>query len=185
MNRYSTLIEIVKELQPKHVVEIGTWNGKRAASFMGATDCYYTGFDLFEEASKETDEKEFNVKQHFELTEVAQQLDVMGFSKYMLTRGDTNKTLWEADVAAFDFCFIDGGHSEETIRNDFLWAIENIAEGGTIILDDYYNPRIEGMGCNFIVDAHTLLADEYDAEVLPQKDGLAGGGTVSLVRVET
>lgn len=175
MNRYATLHNIVLELQPNHVVEIGTWNGDRAADFMGTSNCYYTGFDLFEEASQETDEKEYNVKKHFEVAEVAQALNRKGFTKYMLVRGDTNETLANTTVEPFDFCFIDGGHSEDTIKNDFTWVYENIEPGGTIILDDYYTPYFPGMGCNF-------LKDEYGAEELEPRDRIVDR-SVSLLKI--
>ena len=175
MNRYATLHNIVLEIQPEHVVEIGTWNGDRAADFMGTSNCYYTGFDLFEEASQETDEKEYNVKKHFEVAEVAQALQRKGFTKYMLVRGDTNETLANTTVEPFDFCFIDGGHSEDTIKNDFDWVYENIQPGGTIILDDYYTPKQAGLGCNFLIE-------EYELEILEPTDRTAICG-VSLAKV--
>ena len=176
MNRYKTLLEVVRDLKPKHVVEIGTWNGKRATEFMAVSDCYYTGFDLFEDATAEDDEKEFNVKAHFEMIEVAKSIEIAGFDKFCLIRGNTNETLEKAEVEPFDFAFIDGGHSIETIENDFAWVRANIEPGGVIVLDDYYTPAIEGMGCNFLED---------QGEVIGPKDPLSGGGSVSLLRIDT
>lgn len=173
MSRYQTLLEIVRDEKPHHVVEIGTWNGKRAVEMMAVSNCYYTGFDLFEDATKEDDEREFNVKQHFEMSEVARTIETIGLNKFALIKGNTNETLWEAELEPFDFCFIDGGHSEETIKNDFKWASENIEKGGTIILDDYYYPKIEGMGCNFI-----------EGKRVGPKDKMVNGGSVSLLRVD-
>jgi len=175
MSRYQTLLEIVRDEKPKHVVEIGTWNGKRAVEMMAVSNCYYTGFDLFEDATKDTDEKEFNVKAHFDMIEVAKTIETIGCNKFALIKGDTNTTLWESDLEPFDFCFIDGGHSEETIRNDYKWASERIEKGGTIILDDYYFPAHEKMGCNFLEDL---------GRVIGPKDRLHGGGSVSLLRVD-
>lgn len=172
MSRYENLIEIVRDLKPEHVVEIGTWNGRRAVEMMAVSNCYYTGFDLFEEASKETDKVEFNVKNHNEMMEVAKSIEMAGFNRFCLIRGNTNKTLNETDVKPFDFAFIDGGHSVETIKNDFEWVKKNISKGGTIILDDWYDPEIKNMGCNFI-----------EGEVLKSNDRVAGGGTVSLLKV--
>ena len=172
--RYRQLTDIVLEKMPKHVVEIGTWNGERACQFMALTDCYYTGFDLFEDANKEIDQRELNVKDHMDLVPIGQYIEFVGFSKFCLIRGDTNETLHKTDVPPFDFCFIDGGHSEATIRNDFEWAKKNIEKGGTIILDDYYDPPTKGIGCNFI-----------DGKVLPSIDTAANGDlTVHLMRVD-
>ena len=176
MNRYKKLLDIVRELQPKHVVEIGTWNGKRATEFMAVTNCFYTGFDLFEQATKETDEKELNVKPHNEIVEVAGMIEMAGFSRFALFRGDTKETLpkWLKDHDPFDFCFIDGGHSVETIRSDFENIHSAIENGGTIILDDYYKPEVEGFGCNFL--------EEY-GEVIDTGDKYVNGH-VCLLKVE-
>lgn len=175
MNRYKTLIDIVNQLQPKHVVEIGTWNGERAAQFMGVSNCYYTGFDLFEDATPETDKAEYNVKKNFEIYEVGEMLETKGFNKFSLIRGNTNETLKANPILPFDFAFIDGGHSIDTIKNDFDWVWANIEGGGTIILDDYYTPKQEGLGCNFLIE-------DYELEILDPTDRTAICG-VSLARI--
>jgi len=160
MGRYRTLIEIVRDEKPKHIVEIGTWGGKRAIEMMAVSDCYYTGFDLFECATKDTDDAEFNVKQHVEIHDVGKFIEMAGFSKFCLIRGNTNVTLHESNLEPFDFCFIDGGHSVETIQNDYEWVAQNISEGGTIILDDWYDPEVKGFGCNFLEDKGEVLEEK-------------------------
>jgi hypothetical protein len=172
--RYRQLVDILLEKNPRHVVEIGTWDGKRACEIMALTDCYYTGFDLFEDATKELDRKEFNIKPHMELVPIGQFIEFVGFTKFCLIKGDTNETLHKWKGESFDFCFIDGGHSETTIRNDFEWAYKNIEKGGTIILDDWYSPTVDGAGCNFLEDL---------GEVLPSNDEQPAG-TVHLLRID-
>jgi len=173
MSRYKLLFEIVRDLKPKHIVEIGTWDGHNAKSMMAVTDCYYTGFDLFDEANGETDKLEFNVKSHHDIYDVGKSIELAGFSKFCLYRGNTNKTLHEANLDPFDFCFIDGGHSVETIQNDYEWVAQNISEGGTIILDDWYDPELGSHGCNFLEDK---------GEVLEPRDKTSKG-FVHLLRV--
>lgn len=175
MNRYRQLLEIVRDLKPKHIIEIGTWNGKRAIEMMAVSNCYYTGFDLFEEATKESDEKEFNVKAHNGMINVAKSIETAGFSKFCLIRGNTNETLktYFENPHSFDFAFIDGGHSVETIENDFKWISDNIDDGGTIIINGWYDPPLEGLGCNFV-----------KGEVLPSTDKTKKG-IVHLLKVET
>jgi len=175
MSRYRQLLEMVRDIKPEHVIEIGTWNGKRAIEMMAVSNCYYTGFDLFEEATKETDLKEFNVKRHNNMVDVAKSVQTAGFSKFCLIRGNTNETLgryFKNGAEPFDFAFIDGGHSKETIENDFRLIAANIQKGGTIILDDWYEPELEGLGCNFI-----------DGEVLPSMDRTSKG-IVHLLKVQ-
>ena len=159
MNRYQILLEIVRDLKPKHIIETGTWNGKRAIEFMAVADCFYTGFDLFEEATKKTDKRELNVKSHNGLIDVGRFINTAGFSKYCLIRGDTNKTLkkYFENAEPFDFAFIDGGHSVKTIKNDYEFISQNMLPGGTIIIDDWYDPEIEGFGCNFLEDQGVVL----------------------------
>ncbi len=181
MNRYFYLIDLVRELKPKHIVEIGTWNGKRATEFMAATNCYYTGFDLFESATKETDKKELNVKPHEDMTEVAKRIETAGLGKFALIRGDTKETLpkWiESDeFQPFEFAWIDGGHSEETISSDFEHIKKAISPGGVIVLDDYYNPALDGFGCNHIEGGEPhFFGDKF---VL--NDGRSGGEVGVLV----
>lgn len=127
------LTDILLEKMPNHVVEIGSWSGTRACQIMAITDCYYTGFDLFEDATKEIDAKELNVKSRTELVPVGQYIEFVGFHKFLLIRGDTNETLHKTDVPPFDFCIIDGGRSEDTIKNDLEWANKNMEPGGTIV----------------------------------------------------
>lgn len=176
MNRYYTLLELVRDLQPKHVVEIGAWNGKRACEFMAVSNCFYTGFDLFEDATKETDAEELNVKAHAELVEVAKRIEMAGLNRFALHRGDSKVTVpkWIAsdEFQPFDFAFIDGGHSVETINSDFRAIKEAISPGGVIILDDHYTPENEGFGCNHI-----------DGELLEPADNYTEG-KVRLLRVD-
>jgi len=174
--RYRQLVDIILEKDPQHIVEIGTWDGLRACGFMALNDCYYTGFDLFEMGTKELDQKELNVKAHTELVAVGQFIEFVGFSKFCLIKGDTNEALHSWKYEPFDFVFIDGGHSASTIKNDYEWARKNIDKGGTIVLDDYYSPGTEGVGCNFL---------EADGEVLPSTD-TAGSPpfNVHLLRVD-
>jgi predicted O-methyltransferase YrrM len=182
MNRYFKLLDIVKEKKPKHIVEIGTWNGKRAVEMMAVSNAYYTGFDLFEDASKKSDEEEMNVKQPADMMDVAKAMEMSGFNKFCLIRGNTLKTLPEwvnsDDFQPFDFAFIDGGHSVETIKSDYEHIKKAISPGGTIVLDDWYDPPLEGFGCNFIEDGELHpFSDEYC-------DNRGNTGQISLLVVE-
>lgn len=178
MTRYHELIELLVKLKPKHIVEIGTWNGKRAAEMMAVTGAYYTGFDLFEDANKETDERELNVKQHHSLVDVAERLEFTGTRRFKLIRGDTNKTLPEwiesSTFEPFDFAFIDGGHSVATIDSDFKHIFRAIEDGGTIVMDDYYRPELEGFGCNH-------LQKKYATELFTTWDKFTKGDVTMMV----
>ena len=160
MNRYFKLLDLVREKNPKHIVEIGTWNGKRATEMMAVSNAYYTGFDLFEAGTPELDEEEQNAKERGEMVEIAKRIEMAGLNKFALIRGNTRETLpkWieSEDFEPFDFAFIDGGHSLETIKSDYEYIKNAISPGGTIVLDDYYVPEVEGFGCNFIDEGELL-----------------------------
>jgi len=191
--RYNDLIEEVKAAEPKLIMEIGTWNGITALEMLKyAPGAKYIGFDLFEEATKETDEQEYNVKAHFSITEVA---DAMWEKQkdFILVKGNTRETLPAfcdnyleyaimrgvtnlEDFKKPDFIFIDGGHSVETIQSDWDFVKQVAAEGATVIFDDYYSPKVEGMGCNEVVK-------DLKHELLKSIDGTKMGAANRLVKV--
>ncbi len=183
MARYGQLSGIIEANKPKRIVEIGTWTGDRAIQMVSEAlkhqdRVHYTGFDLFEEASEETDTQELNVKKHVSESDVFTKLNNFrnqnpGFS-FNLIPGNTRETLPDYDfIAPVDLAFIDGGHSIETIRSDF----DHLKESGIIVLDDYYTGRdIEEFGCNNVLNGADYL-------VLPQKDPVLGGGFVQMVQI--
>jgi len=79
-----------------------------------------------------------------------------------------------------DFAYIDGGHSVETIMNDY----RAVQASKMIVFDDYYLPNDEGecpdtniYGANQVVDAIE------GAEVINTLDRVTGGGYVCLAVV--
>lgn len=173
--RYSQLLKAVREKQPKAILEVGTWNGERAQQMLNlCPDAVYYGFDLFEDASNESDQREMNVKPHWFIDDVYARLD--GFN-VQLFKGDTRETLplFHQQV---DFVWLDGGHSVETIRSDWEAIKPNLAPNAWVYFDDYYTGPIDTAryGCNQIVAG-------LRHEVLPAMDNVKGGGMVSMVRV--
>ena len=175
-NRYRQLIDIIDQVKPKSICEIGTWNGDRAVKMMKRAYRYrmnaeYWGFDLFEDATEATDSAEFNVKPHHNVREVAQKLRSHGVECH-LTKGNTRETLQSLPSdKTFDLAFIDGGHSVETIRSDYEFLKDRAR---VIVFDDYYEGiDTDQFGCNKVLEG-------LGAEILPIKDTVAGGGTVQM-----
>ena len=161
VNRYSQVIHCINLFKPTSIIEVGTWNGNRAIDMVKAAlahrqKVHYIGFDLFEDATPQTDAEELNVKKHFTVAQVSARLKEVqatnpGFT-FELVKGNTRETLKQPRVA--DFAFIDGGHSLDTIRSDY----EAVKGCPAILFDDYYLPDKNGkcpdlqkLGCNEII----------------------------------
>jgi len=130
--------------RPKRICEIGTHSGKSAYQMCKyllekGIDVEYTGYDLFELANEENHKIEHNGKGHGEIHIATQKLNSLKKSypnfSYKLIKGYTQDTLKENK---YDFAFIDGGHSYDTVKHDY----NKIKETPVIIFDDY---QIEGV----------------------------------------
>jgi len=145
------LLEIVKEKNPKHFLEIGVFCGvtsRNICEFLNLVhqgNFSYTGVDLFGDDNSDHNEKKpkyilnqkfSNPLKHFYyniyLKENLNSLEsVKNFlkkfeNKVSLHRGDSNKVLKNLNIKKIDFAFIDGGHSYQTTYNDLEYIYENI-----------------------------------------------------------
>jgi len=187
-------------------VEIGVWNGKRAqelstAAFERNNSVQYHGFDLFElltdvdlrdelskrpptKAQVEQDLREFQAKAattflpwkrrafEFQLYQ--------GYTRESLANFVEENPKFEADVV-----FIDGGHSVETIENDWHYCSRMLSRDGTLFLDDFYDNRelIDRFGCTQLVKRLQETA-EWEVTVLPVKDVINPIGGIQIVQVK-
>jgi len=185
MKRYKHLLQLIDIFQPRTIVEIGTWNGHNAIRMLQRAaqyreNPYYIGYDLFEEATDETDAEEFNVKAHIPMETVQSEIkSACPASEVALVQGNTRETLSEEQGLIADFVFIDGGHSVETIEHDY-----NAVKGSSVIVfDDYYLPDADGampdiskVGCN-------LLVNGLPHAVIETNNRVEGGGLVGMAVV--
>lgn len=181
--RYDQLLIAIDLFKPSSIVEIGTWSGDNAIRMIRQAQKYhmnvqYFGYDLFEDATQETDELEFNVKPHNTEQSVHDKItQACPDSIVVLYKGNTRDTL-KANVPMGEFCYIDGGHSIETIASDYEYT-KHIP---VIVFDDYYLPDNTGLcpdttivGCNKLVDSMQGVT------MLPVADPVKGGGLTALV----
>jgi predicted O-methyltransferase YrrM len=182
--RYRQLIDLVQSVQPKRILEIGTWNGKRAIEMHDVSlNSYYVGVDLFEDGNQSIDAIENNVKKRCDARQVAMDMIQAGITRFSLYKGFSREKLPEVlddfGQESMDLVFIDGGHSIATISEDFQWAKQLVSKNGFILLDDYYDGvDTEIWGCNQVVDG-------IPHEVLPLRDPVKGGGTTQMVLVRS
>lgn len=187
--RYSQIIDVINEVKPKKILEVGTWNGVRAvemclAALVHNTNVSYLGFDLFEDATSETDAHELNVKPHANKDDIRHNLSVqLPACTISLVSGNTNITL-KGFRGEYDFAFIDGGHSVETIQNDG----ENTNHIPVRLFDDYYVadnkercPDLKQFGCNQFIDS--LDKSQFEITILPAADPIRQGGLTKIVKV--
>ncbi len=179
--RYSQLEEIILECKPTSIIEIGTHHGHRAynmcvAALEMSEKLHYIGFDLFEDATPETDERELNGKGAGSARKALEAMKLINLSypgfTFELHKGDTRQTLHGKSLVA-DFVFLDGGHSVETIRGDY----EAVKGAKVIVFDDYYLAGADTSkhGCNEVVK-------DLPHELLPKVDRF-GELSVQMVKV--
>ena len=160
----SLLLRIISEKKPKHFLEVGVFCGvtsRNVCELLNTIhngDFSYTGFDLFgEKTDQELNEAEpeylKNQKFSNPLKHIYYNLllrensnSSTSIEKFLkkfknninLVKGDTNKTLTQADLSKIDFAFIDGGHSYETTYNDLTMLYSSMKNRSkTIVCDDY------------------------------------------------
>jgi hypothetical protein len=206
LERYTQLTQFLAGMACENLVEVGTWNGRRAqelvrAALRRSAAVTYHGFDLFEALTDEELEGELSKRppsqrevearlhrfqRRISLTSALRPWRRRNF-EFALHQGHTRDTLAvfresNPDFSA-QFIFIDGGHSIETITNDWENCSELVDARGAIFLDDFYgNAELaERFGCNKLVES---LRDDpaWEVAVLPKTDTIEDIGTIQIVR---
>jgi predicted O-methyltransferase YrrM len=183
LNRFTQIYSWCEAHKPKVILEIGTWNGHNAARMMNEIGdkqkVRYVGFDLFEDGDESHDEIERNAKKRCTEAEVREYLKSYTIE---LVKGNTRETLPEyvKDKKPFvDMAFIDGGHSQGTIKSDLLTVLNVVKVTGTIFMDDYY------YGCQIPhVGAQTVLCNiQAPYTLLPIADKANDGSLIKIVQI--
>lgn len=169
--RYDNLAQEIARVMARRIVEIGTCKGERAELMIRAalrhakpSEVSYFGFDLFAPPPDE----EFSARaQPWSKDKVAERLAQFGVNVVVLTQGDSRRTLPCQNIEDIDLAFVDGGHSDETVRADFSNVLPLMRRGAPIMLDDYWNYP-GGGGCNALVDG--LDRTRFDVTMLDPVD---------------
>jgi predicted O-methyltransferase YrrM len=167
------LFEIIREIHPKKIMEIGVWNGDRGVQMINYAQKYsqekiqYYGSDLFEEMNEgmmETELSKFPPTRE----QVEIRLQKTG-ADIELIAGNTLISLPKLveKLSIMDFVFIDGGHAVETIANDWKYVSLLMDEGSVVIFDDYYPDR-DDVGAKAVVEK--IDKDIYDVSILDVED---------------
>jgi predicted O-methyltransferase YrrM len=170
--RYKNLFKEINDNKSRVILEIGTWDGVHSCQMIEAAKAnhdkvVYYGFDVFENISPEIRNKELHVKTVQNSKQVESKLKNTG-AEIHLHVGYTSETLPnfqpKEDV---DFIYIDGGHSLDTIQNDWDCVKNFMNKDTVVIFDDYYDGDIE-KGCYSLI--HSLDDSKYHIEILDPED---------------
>ncbi len=196
--RYKHLFAEIDKAKPRKIMEVGTWDGEHSRQMIEqakihSSDVEYYGFDLFEASpilEKESQGAKGSSKavgRRPGIEEVQEKLNATG-AKITLVKGDTNVTLQETSLPVMDFVFIDGGHSLQTIQNDWDNVQKVMGLHTVVIFDDYYQNDKKGYsdenGCKTLI--HSLDTDKFSIEIMSNTDTFKkpwGIVSISLVRV--
>lgn len=186
--RYDQLLDLIDEIKPRTIVEVGVARAERACAMCERAlryrpDMHYVGYDVFETKDARFQADAFNLKKVDSRAAVAAKMSTIvqrheRFS-FELVVGDTRETLHGRTVVC-DLAFIDGDHRCDAIAGDY----EALKDSGVVVLDDYYTADVRGcpdtefIGCNRLVER---LAGK--ASLLPARDPVWGGGLVQMAIV--
>ena len=153
IDRKSFVLRHIKENKCRNILEIGVFNGNfalriiaTASEFTGPQTINYSGVDLFK----------FNFSNEIKFNEIALTPDKKSDVQKILEPTGASINLFEGfsdiilpqlvGVELFDLIIIDGGHSYDTVKSDFLNSTKLLSDKGCIIFDDYTNLRGETLG---------------------------------------
>lgn len=159
------LFETLKTNKCKKIMEIGTHNGKNAVDMIKASNAtHYYGFDLFEDRTESQTAEEYSPVEIPTVKGVEEFIRANTTAEVTLVKGNTRETLPDSTLPKMDLIYIDGGHSIETTRSDWLNA-QRFIHDKTIVYFDDYNDEMPFIGSYFITKE---LTPDYKFEVLPQ-----------------
>lgn len=189
-SRYEHLIQVFCKHNPASMIEIGVWRGDRTVRFLsnGKRLQRYVGFDLFEGMTSD----KFNEESMGACVPHSRAGVMERIEPYVkrcgcqveLISGPTEQTLpdfTKKNAGSFDLIFIDGGHSLETVANDWQCAKKLVAPGGLIVLDDYYL-NDTSRGAKSLVDG--LVNDSnYRVRFFPMVENIIEDLQITMVEV--
>lgn len=174
-SRYKHLITTIDNHRCYRIMEIGTYDGKHSMEMIETAKQHwppekieYYGFDLFEDANKQTLQIEralSKIPPSYDM--VRKKLEETG-AIIKIFKGNTLNVLPDLVkiLPKMDFIFIDGGHSIETVENDWKYSKELMHDNTIVIFDDYWN--MKDSGCNKVIDS--LDKQKFFVEILQPTD---------------
>jgi len=139
---YSLLASLVSALQPRKILEIGTFHGVGALTMaLNAPAAEIYTVDLPNEAGNDMVPSLSRGDQ--EWVRLSRGMQGVAFAGHRLSArihqvfADSLKMDVREFIDSADFCFIDGGHSYECVKADTENALKVLSAKGVIVWDDY------------------------------------------------
>jgi glycosyltransferase involved in cell wall biosynthesis/predicted O-methyltransferase YrrM len=176
----------------RNILEIGVNRGYTAFvmiknSIIPEEEIHYYGFDLFEDIQDSdihTERLAWSSASPAPIQKVKDFLERNTKAHINLFKGNTRSTLKEADLPLMDLIHIDGGHSIETMRNDWFHA-SKLMHKDTVAYADGCNDELPSEGSYFLLNE---LSSKYSAQVMPDVDfyypNQPGRGKNQLLKIQ-
>jgi predicted O-methyltransferase YrrM len=133
------VIELVKSVNPKVMIEFGCQLGRTSAAILRAVDTLerYIGIDV------PADYVPTLAAQRSEVPSLPGRYALADERFQLIIRPRGSRDVLTSDVPSCDAVFIDGDHSEKAVLQDSFLANALVQPGGIIIWHDYNNPTVE------------------------------------------
>jgi predicted O-methyltransferase YrrM len=145
MNVYHVLGSLVRALEPKTILEFGTYLGvsTQTMALNAPAHCRIYTIDLPDQASPEAIPKLNRIdQQHIRKSRhrVGEAfLNSPTSRKIVQIRVDSMQFQADREMGEMDLVFVDGGHSFPIIKHDTETAFRILSTAGTIVWDDYFH----------------------------------------------
>jgi predicted O-methyltransferase YrrM len=145
MNIYHVLGSLVRALEPKSILEFGTYLGvsTQTMALNAPAHCRIYTIDLPDQASPEAIPKLNRIdQQHIRKSRhrVGEAfLNSPTGRKIVQIRVDSMQFNGDREMGEMDLVFVDGGHSLPIIKHDTETAFRVLSAAGTIVWDDYFH----------------------------------------------
>ena len=173
----------VREKNPKNFLEIGVFHGVTSRNVcdllysIHGDDFKFTGIDLFDVNILKEDQSpnakfsnplknlyyNYIIKLNPYSLESVQKLLRKYKNNVNIIQGNSHKILKEITLDNFDYVFLDGGHSYETVKGD-LKCLKKVVENNAVILCDDYGLNY-APGVKKAIDEYVLL-NKFNLKVL-------------------
>tara|TARA_B100001057_G_C22654413_1_gene873386 strand:+ start:165 stop:797 length:633 start_codon:yes stop_codon:yes gene_type:complete len=157
-------LDLINKYKPRNFLEVGVLEGVTARNVCDllyeiyGNEFKYFGIDLFGLDIEKNNFSEFTpisnnysnpFKYFYHKFITRKNPNTIEGVKHLLKKYETSVKLYKGysktflqniDLSIIDFCFLDGGHSYETVKNDLLIILKGIKKNSLVLIDDYNQP---------------------------------------------